>query len=279
MALAPLNRGVIFKKLFTDPDILKAFAKDLLDIDLDPQIIETEKKFFPVIGPIDIGIDVFVEDPKHRVIIEIQRIWYDYHYDRFLYYHNAGLIELQRGHDQYKLDRTVYTIVFCSFNISNEREKKGMVVTTLHSEAEDGDILPLYPHKLIFLNSNYINHHLPAGVKDWLELMDESIKHPNKPQININRIIIQKAADLIEGDKLTPIQLAKLKDETEYEGYASRKMQEGLQQGLQQGLQEGLQQGLQEGRIETARKMIADGLDPTVVAKYTGLSPDELTNL
>jgi predicted transposase/invertase (TIGR01784 family) len=263
MALAPLNRGVIFKKLFTDPDILKAFAKDLLDIELDPQIIETEKKFFPAIGPIDIGIDVFVEDPKHRIVLEIQRVWYDYHYDRFLYYHNAAIIELQRGHEKYKLDHTVYTIIFCSFTLNNKDEQKGMIVTTLHSQAEDGEILPLYPHKLIFLNSNYNNENIPAGVKDWLELMDESIKHPANPQINVNRIIIQKAADMIQGDKLTPTQLAKLKDETEYEGYASRKMEEGRK----------------EGRMETARKMLAKGFSYAEISELTGLSPDELAQL
>jgi len=48
---------------------------------------------------------------------------------------------------------------------------------------------------------------------------------------------------------------------------------------LKQGREEGLEEGLKNKAMETARKMLADGLDPALVAKYTGLSPDELANL
>ena len=56
-----------------------------------------------------------------------------------------------------------------------------------------------------------------------------------------------------------------------------------LRQEREKGLQEGLQQGLQQGRedkmIEIATKMLSDGLDVELVAKYTGLSLDSLAVL
>jgi predicted transposase/invertase (TIGR01784 family) len=49
--------------------------------------------------------------------------------------------------------------------------------------------------------------------------------------------------------------------------------------GEKKGLKEGLEQGQQKKALETARKMLADGLDSATVMKYTGLSPDELAAL
>jgi|GEM_PF-5833838 len=46
MHIAPLNNSVIFKKLFTDPEILSTFLYDLLGVQLNlkPENIQTEKK-------------------------------------------------------------------------------------------------------------------------------------------------------------------------------------------------------------------------------------------
>ena len=84
MFLAPLNNGTIFKKLFQDKEVLQAFVKDLIGIEIEPEEIEVEKRFEPAIGNIDIAFDIFADDPKHRLIVEMQRIKYDYHPDRFL---------------------------------------------------------------------------------------------------------------------------------------------------------------------------------------------------
>ncbi len=45
------------------------------------------------------------------------------------------------------------------------------------------------------------------------------------------------------------------------------------------GKQEGHKEGHKEGRIETARKMKADGLDPASIAKYTALSLADIEQL
>ena len=73
MSIAPLNNQVVFKKLLSDEEILKAFIKDFLDIDLTPQSIEVEKKLVPPIGGVDIEIDIFVDDPTHRVLSDFWR--------------------------------------------------------------------------------------------------------------------------------------------------------------------------------------------------------------
>ena len=62
---------------------------------------------------------------------------------------------------------------------------------------------------------------------------------------------------------------------------------EGLAKGLAKGRAEGREEGLAEGRLEgeranaidTALRMKADGLPPETIAKYTGLSIEQINSL
>ena len=56
-------------------------------------------------------------------------------------------------------------------------------------------------------------------------------------------------------------------------------MQQGIAQGLQQGIAQGLQQGITQEKIATARAMLADGISAVQIAKWTGLTPEEIANL
>ena len=47
----------------------------------------------------------------------------------------------------------------------------------------------------------------------------------------------------------------------------------------EKGLAEGRAEGLAEGKAEAARAMLADGINPVLVAKYTGLSAEEIKAL
>ena len=61
------------------------------------------------------------------------------------------------------------------------------------------------------------------------------------------------------------------------------KLEEGIALGRQQGLQQGIQQGFEEGakqtQFETARRLLASGLDTGLIAQATGLSISEVTDL
>lgn len=90
--VASLRYGVIFKKAFSQPDIFKASVM-VLDIDLEIDTVETEKAFNPMIGNVDSRFDLFAEDVKNRIIVDIQHARYEDHYDRFLHYHCAAILE------------------------------------------------------------------------------------------------------------------------------------------------------------------------------------------
>jgi predicted transposase/invertase (TIGR01784 family) len=55
--------------------------------------------------------------------------------------------------------------------------------------------------------------------------------------------------------------------------------EKGRAEGEAKGIEKGRAEGRAEGIIETARKMKADGLPCEVIAKYTGLTTDEISKL
>jgi len=56
-------------------------------------------------------------------------------------------------------------------------------------------------------------------------------------------------------------------------------LEQGLEQGLERGLEQGLERGLEQSKIEIARSMLADGLSPEAIRKYTGLDKEDILAL
>jgi hypothetical protein len=207
--LGNLANEVIFKKAFTDKFVLQCFVRDLFGIDFIPETVETEKRFEPKISHIDFKYDIFAQSKDQRIIVEIQKVDYDYNFDRFLLYHNMAIAEMQRTSKEYKTDKVVYTIaVFTSNYVSRERNGKLVERDILihYSNLFDieGNEYDVFAHKLIFLNHNYIKNTTPQGYKDWLNLVKESIINPENPIINLNNQGVRKVAEIIDYEKLTP---------------------------------------------------------------------------
>ena len=207
--LGNLDNEVIFKKAFTDKFVLQCLVKDLFGVTFIPDKVETEKRFPMKITYIDFKYDVFAQSKDKRVIVEIQKVDYDYNFDRFLLYHNMAIAELQRSSKEYKASKVVYTIVVCTGKyVAKERNGNAIEKDVLfhHSNLFDmeGKEIDVFGHKLIFLNHHYIKTHTPEAYKDWLNLVKESIKNPENPTINLKNHGIKKVSELIDYEHLTP---------------------------------------------------------------------------
>ena len=53
----------------------------------------------------------------------------------------------------------------------------------------------------------------------------------------------------------------------------------GKEEVLAEGLEKGKEECIAEGKLETARKMLADGLSIYIVAKYTDLSEEVISKI
>lgn len=209
MQLGSLDNEVIFKKAFTNKVVFKAFVKDVLGIDFEVGVIETEKKFEPKIGYVDFELDIYAESVDKRICVEIQRVEYDHHFDRFLNYFLMLIAEQQRSAKEYSIDQTVYMIVVLTQKYTI-REKDGkpikdeLLVINLNPQTIKGEMRDLYGHQFVCLNPNHPDESTPPQIRDWLNLVYESIHNSTNPILNTNNAGIKKAAELISFENLTP---------------------------------------------------------------------------
>jgi len=276
MHLSRLDNEVFFKKAFTDKLVFTQFVKDVIGIDIQVGKIETEKRFKPKIAYIDFSYDIFAESADHRVIIEIQRINYNYDFVSFLHYHMMAIAELQRNAKDYHIKPTVYTIVVLTASDivedkDGETVEEDVLISNVNPHNLKGESFNFYGHQLIFLNPNFKSDKTPPSIKDWLDFILESIENPENPKINLKKRAIKKAAKLIEEDNLTPEErrAAKIAFATE----ETRKIVE------RKAKADGEKEGEKKANLETARRMIAKGFDTETILEMTELDVETINQL
>ena len=244
MILGNLDNEVVFKKAFTNKIVFKAFVRDILGIEIEVDIIETEKRFEPRIGNIDFKLDIYAESIDKRVVIEIQRIEYDSHFDRFLHYFFMVFAEQQRKHKNYSPEQTVYMIVILTapYSIDDKNDnviQDEVLLLNLNPRTIGGIERKMNDHQLVFLNLIY-----------------QSIHKSENPKINLSNEGIKVAVDLIDYDDFTPEQRTETIDENEKRITTAR---------------------LKEFEVrEIGRKMVEMGLTNEIISEATGLSTERI---
>jgi predicted transposase/invertase (TIGR01784 family) len=274
--LAPLDNGTIFKTAFTDKVVFTQFVKDILGIDIEVDKIETEKKFEPKVGNIDISLDIFAESIDHRVIIGIQRVDYDDHIDWFLHNFFMATAQLQQNAQEYKLDKTVYIIVVLTapYKIDKKDDRairdKVLIISFDLGNLADKNV-PDYDHKITFQNHRYRDEDTPTNYRDWLDLFYESIHNPENYNVNLDNEGIKKAVELIDFDRLDPSTVHLIKIDAQRK--VVRKMVE------EEGIERGRKEGAEEEKVKIAKQLKANGVSIELISKSTGLSKEEIEKL
>ena len=172
MKVASLHYGVIFKKAFCDVEVFTGFVRDILGIHLEITSVETEKEFDTLIGSVRPRFDLYVEDKKNRIIVDIQHRRDFDHYDRFLHYHCVALLEQIKSAENYRPDLTVYTIVVLT---SGDKHKSPISVIDFDPKDWHGKPLGEIPHKIIYICPKYVDKDVPESFREWLQMIDDSL--------------------------------------------------------------------------------------------------------
>lgn len=269
--VAPLRYSVIFKKAFCKPEIFTAFVKAVLAIDIEIDKVETEKSFKPAIGKVDCRFDLFAEDKKNRLVIDIQHDRSSDHYHRFMYYHLMAIAEQTAKAENYRPPLTVFTIVVLT---GYDKHETDMSSVDFDPKTRKGEALGEIPHKLIYLAPHYMTEDTPEPLRQWLraieDTLDEEVDETTYADPQILRVF-----DEIEQDLVSPVERAKMFEENIQEELRQTQFEQGLKKGVEQGMEQG---ALNEKR-EIARSMLADGMEPARIARLTGLSEAEIIAL
>jgi predicted transposase/invertase (TIGR01784 family) len=256
--VASLQYGVIFKKAFSDVDVFKGFVRDILGINLEITKVETEKEFKPAIGHVNVKFDLYAEDTKNHVVVEIQHDRNDDHYDRFLHYHCVALLDQVKAANEYRPQTTVYTIVVLT---SGDRHQSDVSTIDFDPKRLDGTPLKELKHKVIYICPKYVNENTPLLYQEWLKVIYDSLDNKvDETQYQLAEI--QKALIRIEEDEITPDERARMIEES----YS--------QKAEQRGKLEGRLEGKLEGKLETAKIMLAKGFDIKTIVEITGLTQE-----
>ncbi len=291
--VAPLRYDVIFKKAFSDPQIFTALVKDFLDIDFEIDQVESEKIFNPPIGSVETRFDLFAEDKKNRIIVEMQHRHYPDAYDRFLYYQCSALIESIKTSKNYRFPFRVITLVFFTGKKTPSPGDNVLVHDFKVRNLKDKVIKSIYgqKHQLFFVFSNSAGITTPKKPNEWIRAIDDSLDEQVNDEEYTNPQI-HRLFDLIEKDQITPKERARMKDE--YNQLSSDKtvFQDGEEKGKAEGMIEGERKGKAEGMIEGERKGKAEGMIETAknlkklatltdkqISTATGLSLDDVQAL
>jgi hypothetical protein len=264
MTLARLDNEVFFKKAFTDKIVFMAFVKDIVGIEVNPDKIETEKSFSPKLGNINFKYDIFAEDIKKRIIIEIQKVEYDHNFDRFLHYHLQAITEQQRNSEDYTVGKTVYTIVVMTAPYKIDKKtgefyKDEVLISALNPKNLKGIERKIFNHELIYLNPNYKTEETPSNYRDWLDLIYESIHNPENPHVNIENEGIKRASEIVSYENISP------------EEWENSKIEVGKRKVIKLSIE--------EREIEIATNAIIEGATDTFIAKITGLTLEQIEEL
>jgi len=262
--LVNLDNEVIFKKAFTNKIVFTAFVKDILGIDVEVDMIETEKKFEPKVSYIDFELDIFAETTDRRIAIEIQRVEYDHHFDRFLYYFLMLIAEQQKRAKEYNVDQTVYLIVvltapYTILQKDGKAVKDEVLLVDINPKTLDGEIRELFQHQFVGLNPNHPQPNTPQNIRDWLDLIYQSIHNSERPVLNMENEGIRKAIELISYDNLTP------KERTAAKNKEAAKVTAAKLELFK--------------AFEINKNCIKEGLDDELIAKVKGLTFERIAIL
>jgi predicted transposase/invertase (TIGR01784 family) len=188
------------------------------------------------------------------------------------------IVEQQKHSRAYTIKRTVYLILIMTEpykvikDLNQNYLNQEMLITTLRTEDSGGEEVPLYAHRFIALNPNHRHPQTPKAIRDWLDLVYESVNNPETPNINLENQGIRKAADLIDMDNLSP------KEAEEKKKGESAKIKRELYEEFarKEGIKEGLEEGRKEERKQNVKKLHANGVPLELLATSFGLTRQEV---
>ncbi|MDM8568329.1 PD-(D/E)XK nuclease family transposase [Thiotrichales bacterium HSG1] len=275
--VAPLRYDVIFKKAFSVPEIFTAFVRDFLDIEIEIDKVETDKTYTPTIGNVEVKFDLYAEDKKNRIIVEIQHVRFPDHYHRFLHYHCVALLEQIASSDNYQPDLRVFTFVILT---SGDKHKKDVAIIDFDPKDLQGNPIGEIPHKVIYICPKYLDKTVtPKQYHEWLEAIEDSLDE-QVDELNYSSPEIQQIFGLIEKDLITPKERAVMIDE-----YGIEQIRQELKKEVRQEVKKEVRQEVKYEITDTIKKETAINLLSTgllsdeQIAQATNLSLEQIQNL
>ena len=271
-----------FKYIFSHEEVLRKLLNDLLPVQVGA--IEYLPNEIPVLSEKDKRsiFDVVCTNRQtgKRFIVEMQSN-NDMDMDDRLFFYGASLIhrQIERGNPDYTL-APVYVVCLANYarkHVDAPEDKILFRYTFREEETQElyGNQLTLCRLELLRLGKQA--ERCDGNVEKWAYYLKNMPTFAMKP-VNAGKEFddffeAARFAGLPENDKQQYFSAMK----SEYEIRVTKQysynegMEKGLEKGMEKGMEKGRKEGRVEGRTEILQAMLADGVDPAFVAKYSDL--------
>ena len=281
-----------FKKVFGEhPDLVISLLNALLPFDEPEEEIAEIEYLTPELVPEtplkkNSIVDVRCKDKMGRqFLVEMQMLWSPAFMQRVLFNASKAYVRQLGGREsKYELLQPVY-----SLNLVND-----IFLPDVPEAYHDYKIVQVEHTDKVIEGLRFIFVELPKfkpqdfkGKKMavlWLRYLTEIDEHTRQaPKELLENPEINKAVTQIEESAFNDAQLwwyDDFWDAVRVENtLISDALREGRQKGMEEGRQEGIQEGIRQNNIQNARGMKAEGIPAGIIAKITGLTPDEIEKL
>ncbi|MEK8018762.1 MAG: hypothetical protein VSS75_017965 [Candidatus Parabeggiatoa sp.] len=202
------------------------------------------------------------------MIVEVKHAHDSDTFERFMYYQCSAMVETIISSENYTFPITVITMVFFTQKKTPSPDSGIIVHDFEPRDFISGKLLDkvyLRKHKLIFVFTNKWAHSkTPKPYREWMQAIHDSLDGEVDDEAYTNPSI-QELFQVIEKDKITPEERARMKEEHNQEAAEMQKFKEGEEKGRKEGKDEGMK--------EAARNFKALGtLTDEQIASSTGLS-------
>ena len=278
-----------FKKLFgeeANKDLLIDFLNALLPDKHQVKVLSfnNPEQLGDAVSDRRAVFDVYCEAKSgEKFIVEMQKAEQEYFKDRSVYYvaHPIRSQE-QKGKWNYEL-KTVYLIAILDF-IYDKDDPNPILIREVSLKDQHGKefyekLQMIYIQMPVFdMNES----ELKDSKDKWLYFLKNLPSLEHIPAI-LKEKVFKKAfhtaeiASMSENDRVSYEH--NLDDYRTYLATIETAENKGIRKGIILGRAEGRAEGETQKAIDIARNMKKDGVDSAIIAKYTGLSPEEICRL
>ena len=246
-------------------------------------------------------VDIKAKNAKGDIIIvEVQLTRELYYLERILYGVSKAITEHIKLGSRYDQVKKVYSINILYFDLGRGKDYLYHGTTnfigvhtgdTLEVNTREDDIVRMRTPASIFpeyylIRVNQFNDVAKTPIEEWMDyLKNEHIREDTTVPG------LQEAREKLAYQRMTPEDRAIYDRHVENMMYQNEALgtartegwdegrKEGIKEGRKEGIKEGRKEGKDEANRENASRMKADGMPAELIAKYTGLTVEDINSL
>lgn len=285
----------VFKNaIVNDKKVFKEFLETALNLKIEDYKLDPKELEKPNVKLKTKTLDVLVKTKDKTINLEVNNGYYTSLPTRnYAYICSVFSNSVFKGESYSKVDLHIQLNI--TWGLGQEKE----IVTKYMMQDIENNIVYCDKLKIIEINMDKIMHEWYNGDKKkalkykyylMLDLKKEELKEVSKGdkmmekyRENVERLNSDpEFIEVVSPEKDAEMVYNTLREEAMEEGLKEgikEGLEQGIEQGIKQGVKQGIEQGIEKGKLETAKKLLENNVELSIISVSTGIPIEKLTKL